>query len=81
MDNRYKLVFRNLDNKYIVEKTITLNLPDEKIKEFREIAREIDDNIEEVMNIIVEYDLLERMDDRDFKQLVLDAYYSEMFEI
>lgn len=78
MDNKYKLVFRNLDNKYILEKTITLNLPDEKIKEFREIAREIDDNIEEVMNIIVEYDLLERMDDKDFKQLVLDAYYSEM---
>lgn len=81
MDNKYNLVFRNLDNKYIVEKTITLNLPDEKIKEFREIAREIDDNIEEVMNIIVEYDLLERMDDKDFKKLVLDAYYSEMFEI
>lgn len=78
MDNKYKLVFRNLDNKYILEKTITLNLPDEKIKEFRDIAREIDDNIEEVMNIIVEYDLLERMDDKDFKQLVLDAYYSEM---
>lgn len=76
MDNKYKLVFRNLDNKYIVEKTITLNLPDKKIKEFREIAREIDDNIEEVMNIIVEHDLLERMDDKDFKQLVLDAYYS-----
>lgn len=76
MDNRYKLVFRNLDNKYIVEKTITLNLPDEKIKEFREIAREIDDNIEEVIHIIVEHDLLERMDDKDFKQLVLDAYYS-----
>lgn len=81
MDNKYNLVFRNLDNKYIVEKTITLNLADEKIKEFREIAREIDDNIEEVMNIIVEYDLLERMDDKDFKKLVLDAYYSEMFEI
>ena len=78
MDNKYKLVFRNLDNKYIVEKSITLNLPDEKNKEFREIAREIDNNIEEVMNIIVEYDLLERMDDKDFKQLVLDAYYSEM---
>ena len=80
MDNRYKLVFRNLDNKYIVEKTITLNLPDEKIKEFREIAREIDDNIEEVIHIIVEHDLLERMDEKDFKQLVIDAYYSEMFE-
>lgn len=80
MDNRYKLVFKNLDNKYIVEKTITLNLPDEKIKEFREIAREIDDNIEEVMNIIVEYDLLERIDDKDFKQLVIDSYYSEIFE-
>lgn len=79
MDNKYKLVFRNLDNKYIVEKTITLNLPDEKIKEFREIAREIDDNIEEVLNIIVEHDLLERMDDKNFKQLVLNAYESEMF--
>lgn len=79
MDNRYKLVFKNLDNKYIVEKTITLNLPDEKIKEFREIAREIDDNIEEVLNIIVEHDLLERMDDKNFKQLVLNAYESEMF--
>lgn len=81
MDNKYKLVFRNLDNKYIVEKTITLNLPDEKIKEFREIAREIDDNIEEVMHIIIDHDLLERMDDKDFKQLVIDAYYSEMFDI
>lgn len=79
MDNKYKLVFRNLDNKYILEKTITLNLPDEKIKEFREIAREIDDNIEEVLNIIVEHDLLERMDDKNFKQLVLNAYESEMF--
>lgn len=67
MDNRYKLVFKNLDNKYILEKTITLNLPDEKIKEFREIAREIDDNIEEVLNIIVEHDLLERIDDKNFK--------------
>lgn len=80
MNNKYKLVFRNLDNKYIVEKSITLNLPDEKIKEFRGIAREIDNNIEEVMNIIVEYDLLERMDDKDFKQLVLDAYYNEESE-
>lgn len=79
MDNKYKLVFRNLDNKYILEKTITLNLPDEKIKEFREIAREIEDNIEEVIHIIVEHDLLERMDDKNFKQLVLNSYESEMF--
>ena len=81
MDNLYKIVLRDLDNKYIVEKVITLRLPDEKLKELRDIAREIDDNTEEVINTIIEHNLLDNMDDKNFKQLVVDAYYSEMFEI
>lgn len=79
MDKVYKLTFTNSDNKYIAEKTITLRLPKEKFEEIKEIAIEIDDAIEEILNCIVENDLLDKMDDKDFKQLVIDAYYKEMF--
>lgn len=74
------LVFRDFENKYIEEKTITLKFDEAKYQELREIAIEIDDTIEEVIRCIVDYDLLDKLDSKDFKQLVIDAYYSEMFE-
>ena len=69
----------NLDDKYLVEKSITPKLTDEKFEEIREIAIDIDDTIEEILKCIVDNNLLNKMDDKDFKQLVIDAYYKEMF--
>jgi hypothetical protein len=80
MDKIFKLEFKNLDDEYIVEKTITLRFPEEKYEELRKIAIEIDDTIEEVINCIVDNDLIKRIDDKDFKQSVIDAYYSEMLD-
>lgn len=69
----------NLDDKYVVEKSITIKLTDEKFEEIREIAIDIDDTIEEILKCIVDNNLIDKMDDEDFKQLVIDAYYKEMF--
>lgn len=80
MDRKMTLVFKDFDNKYIEEKTITLKFDEEKYQALREIAIEIDDTIEEVIRCIVDYDLLDKLDNKDFKQLVIDSYYSEVFE-
>ena len=71
------LVFKNFDNKYIIEKTITLKFDEEKYRELIEIAIEIDDTVEEVIRCIVEYNLLNKLDSKDLKQLVMDRYYNE----
>lgn len=80
MDRTMTLVFKDFDNKYIEERTITLKFDEAKYQELREIAIEIDDTIEEVIRCIVDYDLLDKLDSKEFKQLVIDAYYNEMFE-
>lgn len=79
MERIFKITSKNLNNKYILEKTITLKLTEEKFEEIKEIVIEVDDIIEEVLKCIVDNDLLDRMDDKDFRQLVVDAYYSEIF--
>jgi hypothetical protein len=80
MGKTMTLVFRDFENKYIEEKTITLKFNEEKYKELREIAIEIDDTIEAVIRCIVDYDLLDKLDSKEFKKLVIDSYYSEIFE-
>lgn len=77
MDKKITLVFKNFDNKYIIEKTITLKFDEEKYRELIEIAIEIDDTVEEVIRCIVEYNLLNKLDSKDLKQLVMDRYYNE----
>jgi hypothetical protein len=77
MDKKMTLVFKNFDNKYIIEKTITLKFDEEKYRELIEIAIEIDDTVEEVIRCIVEYNLLNKLDSKDLKQLVMDRYYNE----
>ena len=77
MDKKMTLVFKNFDNKYIIEKTITLKFDEEKYRELIEIAIEIDDKVEEVIRCIVEYKLLNKLDSKDLKQLVMDRYYNE----
>lgn len=79
MERVYMITSNNLDDKYVVEKSITLKLTDEKFEEIRELAIETDDTIEEILTCIVENNLLDKMDHKDFKQLVIDAYYKEMF--
>ena len=61
MDKKMTLVFKNFDNKYIIEKTITLKFDEEKYRELIEIAIEIDDTVEEVIRCIVEYNLLKQL--------------------
>ena len=80
MGKTMTLAFRDFENKYIEEKTITLKFNEEKYKELREIAIEIDDTIEAVIRCIVDYDLLDKLDSKEFKKLVIDSYYSEIFE-
>lgn len=77
MDKKMTLVFKNFDNKYIIEKTITLKFDEEKYRELIEIAIEIDDTVEEVIRCIVEYNLLNKLDSKYLKQLVMDRYYNE----
>ena len=77
MDKKMTLVFKNFDNKYIIEKTITLKFDEEKYRELIEIAIEIDDTVEEVIRCILEYNLLNKLDSKDLKQLVMDRYYNE----
>ena len=77
MDKKMTLVFKNFDNKYIIEKTITLKFDEEKYRELIEIAIEIDHTVEEVIRCIVEYNLLNKLDSKDLKQLVMDRYYNE----
>lgn len=79
MDHIYKIQSKNLDEKYVIEKTITLRLPKEKYEEIKEIAIEVDEIIEEILNCIVDKNLLDKMDDKDFKQLVINAYYEDVF--
>lgn len=78
MEHIYKIDINDSENKYIIEKTITLKLTEEKYEEIREIAIEVDDIIEEILNCIVNEDLLDKMDYKDFKQLVIDAYYGDI---
>lgn len=80
MSKTFVITTRDLDNKYVVEKSITIKLPQEKLKEIKEIAIEVDDVTYEILNCIVENDLLGKMDDENFRQLVMDAYYAPMFE-
>lgn len=80
MERKITLVFKDFDNKYIEEKTITLKFDEEKYQGLREIAIELDDTIEEVIRCIVDYELLNKLDSKDFKQLVIDTYYSEIFD-
>lgn len=79
MDHIFKIESRDLDNKYLIENSITIKLPDEKYEEFKEIAIEVDETIEEMLNFIANKNLLDKMEDEDFKQLVIDAYYEDTF--
>lgn len=79
MDKLFTVVTNNFENKYVKEKRIDIAFSDEKYEELREIAIEVDDTIEEIIECIVEKDLIEKIDDENFKQLVMDAYYSDMF--
>lgn len=79
MEHIYKIEINDSENKYIIEKTITLKLTEEKYEEIREVAIEVDTDIEEILNCIVNENLLDKMDDKDFKQLVINAYYEDTF--
>ena len=78
MSETFVITTRDLDNKYVVEKSITIKLPEEKLRVIKEIAIEVDDVDYEILNCIVENDLLDKIDDEGFKQLVIDAYYAPM---
>lgn len=79
MEKIFKITTENLENNNILEKSINIKLTEEKFEEIKEIAIEVDDIIEEVLKCIVDNDLLDIMDDKGFKELVVDAYYSEIF--
>lgn len=79
MSREIKIAIEELDNKYVKEKSVTLKFDEEKYEELREIAIEVDDTIHEVIRCIVENNLLDKLDDENLKQLVIEAYYDEMF--
>ncbi|WP_300857099.1 hypothetical protein [uncultured Clostridium sp.] len=79
MSREIKITTEELDNKYVKEKSLTLKFDEEKYEELREIAIEVDDTIHEVIRCIVENNLLDKLDDENLKQLVIDAYYDEIF--
>ena len=80
MDRIFTIKSKDLDNRYIVERSITIKVPKEKFEELVEMAIEVDDNIEELLQCIVENNLLDKMENKDFKQLLMDAYYSHLVE-
>lgn len=79
MDKIFTVIVNDSENKYVEEKSTKLKFSDEKYEKLREIAIEVDDTIEEIIELILEKDLIEKIDDENFKQLVIDAYYSDMF--
>lgn len=79
MSREIKIAIEELDNKYVKEKSVTLKFDEEKYEGLREIAIEVADTIHEVIRCIVENNLLDKLDDENLKQLVIDAYYDEIF--
>lgn len=80
MDKTFKLTFEDIENKYVVEKTITFKFPEKKLEELREIAIEVDDTIEEVLICIVNNNLINEIDNKDFKKIVIGKYHSDMVD-
>lgn len=79
MEHIYRIETMDLENKYIIEKTVTIKLSEEKYEEIKTISIEVDDSVEEILNCIVNKNLLDKIDDEDFKQLIIDAYYDDVF--
>ena len=78
MEKVFTVVTNDFKNKHVKEKRIDIAFSEEKYEEIREIAIEVDDIIEEIINCIVNENLLDKIDDKDFKQLVIDAYYGDI---
>ena len=72
--------FNNLNGGNRLKKSVTANLSEEQYRLIQEIAIEVDDKFESIFTIIVEKNLLDKLDDKDFKQLVIEAYYSDTLD-
>lgn len=79
MDKLFTVIVNDSENKYVEEKSTNLKFSDEKYEALREIAIDVDCTIAEIINCIVDNNLIDKIDDENFKQLVIDAYYSDMF--
>ncbi|MBU5454896.1 hypothetical protein [Caproiciproducens sp. MSJ-32] len=78
MDKIFNIEIQNSENKYIVANTITLRLPEEKYEELIDIAIEVNDTIDEVVKYIVNSNLIDKIDCKDFKEIFREKYFSRM---
>ncbi|MDB1923412.1 hypothetical protein ABHA37_08290 [Clostridium tertium] len=79
MDHTVGIETFNLNEGSRLNKSIKAKLTEEQYRLIQEIAIEVNDEFEAIFTSIVDNNLLDKMDDEDFKQLVIDAYYKEMF--
>lgn len=79
MDRVYTIITNDFENKHVKEKRIDITFSDEKYEELREIAIEVDCSIEEVIECIVDNNLLDDIDNENFKEIVMNVYYSDIF--
>lgn len=79
MEKVFTVVTNDFKNKHVKEKRIDIAFSDEKYEELKEIAIEVDCSIEEVIECIVDNNLLDDIDNENFKEIVMNAYYSDIF--
>ncbi|MBD7914570.1 hypothetical protein H9660_05380 [Clostridium sp. Sa3CUN1] len=79
MDRVYAVVKNDFENKHVKEERIDISFSEEKYEELREIAIEVDCSIYEVIECIVDHNLLDDIDKENFKEIVINAYYSDVF--
>lgn len=79
MNYIFKIESEDLIQGSILKKSIEIRLTEKQYRVIQEIAIEVDDIFGEILTCIVNKNLLDKLDDKDFKQIAMDAYYEDTF--
>lgn len=74
MDNYFRIERNNLTDGVVVSETITLRLSDKQLVELREVAREFDEPIEALLELIPDTDLINMVDEDCFIEKLKEEY-------
>lgn len=77
MENCFEITRKNLGEGAIVSQTITIKLSDNQLKELREVAVELDETIESLLEFVADKNLVDKINEDCFISLLRDKYIND----